>query len=136
MSQHTPLNPHPDASANMKSRKVLIVDDDPIIREMMIDILEGEGYAASSARNGIEALKLLRGDEAYLVFLDVMMPGLDGRQVCEQLDFEPAARQRHAIVLMSALDRLDEVTNARVEGIIPKPFVVEDVLGMMDKFLE
>jgi CheY-like chemotaxis protein len=135
MSQHAPFNPKPDASLNMNQRKVLIVDDDPVIRDMMVDILEGEGYTASTARNGIEALKLLHGDEAYLVFLDVMMPGIDGRQVCEQLAADPHARQRHAIILMSALDRLDEVTSARVEGIIPKPFVVEDVLEMMEQYL-
>lgn len=120
---------------NTNTRKVLVVDDDPIIRDMMRDILESEGYAVSTARNGFEALKLLHGDESYLVFLDVMMPNIDGKEVCERLDSDPNARRRHAIILMSALDRLSEVTSCKVEGIIPKPFVVEDVLDVIERYM-
>lgn len=120
---------------NTNTRKVLVVDDDPIIRDMMRDILESEGYAVTTARNGFEALKLLHGDESYLVFLDVMMPNIDGKEVCERLDADPNARRRHAIILMSALDRLSEVTSCKVEGIIPKPFVVEDVLDVMERYM-
>ena len=120
---------------NTNTRKVLVVDDDPIIRDMMRDILESEGYAVTTARNGFEALKLLHSDESYLVFLDVMMPNIDGKEVCERLDADPSARRRHAIILMSALDRLSEVTSCKVEGIIPKPFVVEDVLDVIERYM-
>jgi len=105
---------------------------------MMVDILESEGYAITVARNGLEALKLLDSDgnyEHYLVFLDVMMPGMDGKQVCERLAAAPDTRRRHIIILMSALDRLEEITACKVDGIIPKPFVVEDVLGMTDRYM-
>ena len=132
-----PLNLNTNNSTNQstKPRKVLVVDDDPIIRDMMCDILESEGCSVTAARNGFEALKLLHGDEHYLVFLDVMMPNMDGKEVCERLDADPQSRARHAIVLMSALDRLSEVTSCKVEGIIPKPFVVEDVLDAMERFM-
>lgn len=137
-------------NTSMKPRKVLVVDDDPVIRDMMVDILEAEGYSIAVARNGLEALRLLRdesvsgggssGDdhERYLVFLDVMMPQMDGKEVCKCLAAQPAIRQRHAIILMSALDRLDEVeewTSCKVEGIIPKPFVVEDVLRTIERYI-
>jgi len=122
-------------SLNGRTRKVLVVDDDPIIRDMMVDMLEYEGFSLRVARNGLEALKVLRGDEDYLVFLDVMMPNIDGREVCERLDADPHARRRHAIILMSALDRLSEVTACKVEGIIPKPFVVEDVLDVVERYM-
>src|SRR5438128_12381348 len=93
-------------SQRIKPRKVLVVDDDPIIRDMMIDILGFEGYDIETARHGIEALEILRGEESYLVFLDVMMPILDGKQVCEILEAEPQLRKRYVIVLMSAVERL------------------------------
>ena len=64
-----------------------------------------------------------------------MMPNIDGREVCERLDADPHVRGRHAIILMSALDRLSEVTSCKVEGIIPKPFVVEDVLDVMERYM-
>ncbi|HLX59266.1 MAG TPA: response regulator [Ktedonobacteraceae bacterium] len=115
-------------SHNSRRRKILVVDDDPIIRDMMVDMLECEGFSLRVARNGQEALKMLRGDESYLVFLDVMMPVMSGKEVCEQLEAEPGARERHTIFLMSALDKLEEVTSCKVDGIITKPFVVDDVL--------
>jgi CheY-like chemotaxis protein len=127
------LNLNPDT--HTKPRKKLVVDDDTIIRDMMSYILESEGYSVATARNGFEALKLLHSDERYLVFLDVMMPNMDGKEVCERLDADPQARHRHAIILMSALDRLSEVTSCKVEGIIPKPFVVEDVLDVMERYI-
>jgi CheY-like chemotaxis protein len=122
-------------SLNNRMRKVLVVDDDPIIRDMMVDMLEYEGYSLRVARNGLEALKALRGEEDYLVFLDVMMPMMSGKEVCEQLEAEPATRQRHKIFLMSALDKLDEVTSCKVDGIITKPFVVDDVLLALQGYL-
>lgn len=119
-------------SENAAMRKVLVVDDDPIIRDMMVDMLEYEGYSLRVARNGLEALKVLRGNESYLVLLDVMMPTMGGKEVCEQLEAEPATRQRHKIFLMSALDKLEEVTSCKVDGIITKPFVVDDVLTVLE----
>src|SRR5215467_670245 len=111
-----------------KHRHMLVVDDDPIIRDMMVDILNFEGYSIHTARNGLEALEMLRGDEDYLVFLDLMMPGISGKEVCALLEAEPALRRRHVIILMSAMDRLDEDTALKVDATILKPFTVNDVL--------
>lgn len=118
-----------------RPNSVLVVDDDPIIRDMMRDILEFEGLPIEVARNGLEALQLLRGPHNYLVFLDLMMPGMTGKDVCDQLEREPAIRNRHVIILMSALDHLDKVTSCEVDGIIMKPFVVEDVMSAMEPFV-
>ncbi len=122
-------------SHNATMRKVLVVDDDPIIRDMMVDMLEYEGFSLRVARNGLEALKALRGEESYLVFLDMMMPTMSGKEVCEQLEIEPLTRQRHKIFLMSALDKLEEATSMKVDGIVTKPFVVDDVLLVLRPFL-
>ena len=116
--------------------RLLIVDDDPIIRDMMVDILDFEGYSIRTARNGPEALEILRGDDDYLVFLDLMMPGMSGKEVCAILEAEPALRRRHVIILMSAMDRLDESTTLKVDATIPKPFTVNDVLGVVGPYLE
>ena len=116
---------------NNKTRKILVVDDDPIIRDMMVDILSLEGYPVDTARHGLEAMEILRGEESYLVFLDVMMPVLDGKEVCAILEAEPQLRNRHFIVLMSAVDKLAEVSSLikNVDATMPKPFSVDDVVG-------
>ena len=121
---------------NARTRKVLVVDDDPVIRDMMVDMLEYEGFSLRVARNGLEALKAMRGDEDYLVLLDVMMPTMSGKEVIEQLEADPATRQRHKIFLMSAIDKLEEVTSCKVDGIITKPFVVDDVLRVLEGYVE
>ena len=78
-----------------QTRKILVVDDDPVIRDMMADILEFEGYSISVARNGSEALQLLRSDEDFLVFLDIMMPVMSGKELCALIEADPHLRERH-----------------------------------------
>ncbi len=121
--------------ASIKPHKVLVVDDDPAIRNMMVDILDFEGYAIQIARNGREALEKLRGDESYLVFLDLMMPIVDGREVCRQLNADPQLRNRHIIVLMSAMDNLDQTVSLNVDVTMPKPFVVDDVIRTLQPYM-
>lgn len=113
-------------------RKVLVVDDDPVIRDMMADILNDEGYSVSLARNGREALIAMNGEENYFVFLDLMMPVMGGRDVCKALANYPHIRNRHKIVIMSAMDNIEEAHALNVDVIMPKPFVVEDVLRALE----
>lgn len=121
---------------NEKPQKILVVDDEPVIRDMMIDILEIEGYSVEVARNGCDALEKLRADgQRYLVFLDLMMPVMDGHEVCRQLNATPQVRQRHVIVVMSALDQLARATSLNIDGTMPKPFVMDDVLRMINMYM-
>ncbi len=121
---------------SIKSRDILVVDDDPIIRDMMVDILSLEGYIPEVARNGREALEKLSNDAGYLVFLDMLMPAMDGREVCLRLAAEPQKRKRHIIIIMSALDNLVEATQLNADAIMSKPFAVEDILRTIAPFVE
>ncbi len=118
-----------------KTRKILVVDDDPIIRDMMRDILDFEGYSISTARNGHEALQMLRSEQDFLVFLDILMPGMSGQELCAALEAEPQLRKRHIIVLMSALDNLEEATSLNADAILQKPFLVEDVINILEPYM-
>jgi CheY-like chemotaxis protein len=120
---------------NNQTRKILVVDDDPVIRDMMADILEFEGYTISIARNGFEALQLLRSDENYLIFLDIMMPTMSGKEVCTVLEADTHLRKRHIIILMSAMDNLEEAASLQVDAILQKPFVVEDVIDILEPYM-
>jgi CheY-like chemotaxis protein len=117
------------------TRKVLVVDDDPIIRDMIADILDFEGYATCVARNGYEALQMLRGEEDFLVFLDIMMSGMSGKEVCAVLQREPELRKRHVIVLMSALDNLEEAASLKADAILQKPFLAEDLITILEPYM-
>ena len=102
---------------------------------MMADILEFEGYTISVARNGSEALQLLRGGEAYLVFLDIMMPVMSGRELCTLIETDPHLRERHKIILMSAMDNLEEAATLEVDAILQKPFEVDDVIDILEPYM-
>ena len=115
--------------------KILVVDDDPVIRDMMADILDFEGYPITVARNGLEALQMLRSEVDYLVFLDIMMPGMSGKELCAVLEADPQLRKRHIIILMSAMDNLEEATSLKVEAILQKPFVVDDLITILEPYL-
>lgn len=121
---------------NISSRKILVVDDDPIIRDMMVDIFEIEGYPIQVARNGREALEILQDGNAYLVFLDLMMPVMDGTELCRYLDTQPQLRQRHAIIVMSALDNLAQVASLHIDSTMPKPFTVDDIMAAIQPYIE
>jgi CheY-like chemotaxis protein len=122
-------------SQQQKPAKVLVVDDDPVIRGMMVDMLDFEGYPVQVVRSGNDALNILRGDGNFLVFLDLMMPGLSGKDVCIILDAEPQVRNRHVIVLMTAMDKLDEAQSLHLDKMLFKPFVVEDVMNVIEQFM-
>ena len=57
---------------------VLIVDDEPTARETVVSILEGEGYDLQLAKDGVEALHLLKQLQPDVILLDIMLPGMDG----------------------------------------------------------
>jgi len=66
-------------------QKVLLVDDEPDIIELLRYNLEREGYAVSAAGNGRDAIKVAKAERPDLIVLDIMMPGMDGVEVCNQL---------------------------------------------------
>jgi CheY-like chemotaxis protein len=110
---------------------VLVVDDDRGIRELLRAVLELEGFAVTTAVNGAQALELLaRANEAWVVLMDVMMPGVGGVEACRWLAAGNLA-QRHRVALMTAglLDDVDCPPPART--ILRKPFDVDAVVRLV-----
>jgi CheY-like chemotaxis protein len=120
---------------NTKSREILVVDDDPVIRDMMIDILSFEGFSIQVVRNGREALTTLRGPTNFLVFLDLLMPVMSGRELCQHLNADPLLRNRHIIVIMSALENLGEAAALKADATMSKPFSVDDIIRVIEPFV-
>ena len=68
-----------------RKERILLVDDDPDTLEAMSSVLTADGYAVITARDGFEGLYKLRSEKPEMMILDLMMPGLDGFAVCEEL---------------------------------------------------
>lgn len=84
--------------------KVLIVDDDPLIIQMYRDLLEQNDFMVLSAPDGASGLETAAKEQPALMLLDVLMPGIDGFEVCRRLRADPALKQIHVIVLTSLTD--------------------------------
>ncbi|HSL29048.1 MAG TPA: response regulator [Anaerolineales bacterium] len=94
---------------------VLIIDDEPTARETVVSMLEGEGYDIQLAKDGIEALQMLEQIQPDVILLDIMLPGMDGFQVCRQIRATvPLAEV--PILMLTALDDRDSLLRALEAG--------------------
>lgn len=114
------------------SPTILIVDDDPSIRKMLVEVLSLEGYPTETATNGQEALDMLAKSAPRIILLDLQMPVLDGRGVMMQLDDNPSTRSQHKIILVSAFTNLEMSRDLEVDGTLPKPFTVVQLLSVLE----
>jgi CheY-like chemotaxis protein len=106
-----------------KQLSVLVVDDDPSIRRMIVATLKRDGYAFAEAANGREALDAMREQHPAVVVLDLMMPVMSGWDVLQARERDPELRRIPVIVVSAS--RAPEVANAVDKGIcafLPKPF--------------
>lgn len=108
--------------------RILAVDDDEIVREMLVTLLSDEGYAVVPASDGLEAIKLLRLEDFQLVLTDYRMPGADGIDVLQKaLRSNPDI----AVIILTAYATLDAVLKAMREGAygyLTKPFRIQEVI--------
>jgi DNA-binding NtrC family response regulator len=111
------------------NRSVLVVDDDPHVREVIAMALDDAGYCVRQATDGMNALREIEKAAPDLVLSDVRMPLLDGFGLMERL----ARRHVHVpIILMSAASNVPPGTAA---SFIPKPFDLDDLLNRVDAVL-
>jgi two-component system OmpR family response regulator len=115
-------------SAPVPPERILIVDDDPHIREVVRFALERHGYASRQAAGGREALVLLEQWQPQLVILDILMPDLDGTEVCRVL----RRRARTPIIFLSSKsDEIDRIVGLELGGddYLTKPFSPRELVA-------
>ena len=110
---------------------VLVVDDDTDLRETLCDVLEAVGHATRSARNGAEALRILRADPSVdVVILDLMMPVMTGWEFRVQQLSDASLAQIPVVVMTAAAD----LSKAPIEAaqILSKPVTMQTLLAAID----
>jgi len=118
-------------SADLKNVSILLVDDQPANLDVLCELLESAGYRISVATGGATALEIAVRAVPDLILLDVLMPGLDGYEVCRQLKQE-AATQDIPVIFITARDLKEDIlAGFRAGGVdyIVKPFRDEEVLA-------
>lgn len=115
-------------------KKVLIVDDEPSIVETTRFILESEGYHPLVASDGVAAMELVRQERPQVVLLDVMMPKLDGFEVCRMIREEPELKETFVLILTARGQRADEAIalEAGADAYMRKPFDEDEFLARVE----
>lgn len=122
----------------MKKKRILIVEDEPAVRENLRRCLELEGYDVDALSNGGEALTYLRKQKPDLVICDLMMPEVDGFGVLTQLRTSPATKTIPFIFLTASTDvkNVISATRLRVSDYVTKPFKLAELLAIAAKRLQ
>ena len=111
-------------------RSVLIADDDPGIRLLLLTFLQRRGFHSVEARNGREALAAMRAGKADVVIMDLMMPSISGWDVLHVRAADPSL-QRIPIIIISAVNRGEaeaDVLDSDVFAVLEKPFDLDVLL--------
>jgi diguanylate cyclase (GGDEF)-like protein len=113
---------------------ILVIDDDPVIRRILTKSLVDAGYHVTSAATGTEGLALARTKNPNLILVDVMMPEMDGYQVCNHLRQDPQTMNM-PIIMLTALDETESVVKGLRTGAddyMIKPFEIEELLARVE----
>jgi two-component system response regulator MprA len=113
------------------SRLVLVVDDDDIIRRVVRTVLEADDFEVVEAKDGDEAIQKVSTDHPRVVVLDVMMPGLDGVEVCRRVRADGTK-----VLMLTARDDADveqASKDAGADGFLAKPFSSVELLDKVEQ---
>jgi two-component system response regulator PilR (NtrC family) len=116
--------------------RILVIDDEEVLQDVLTSLLQREGYETLSAQTGEEGLEILRREEVDLVLLDLMLPGISGQEVLKNIRVE---QPDQVVVVITAYSSIEGAIDAMRDGAfhyIPKPFKNEEVLLTIRQGLE
>src|SRR5512139_734233 len=118
----------------LRPHRILVVDDEPPIVELVTGYLEREGWLVESAADGIAALEAVRRTEPDVIVLDVMLPGLDGIEVCRRLR---AFSNAYVLMLTARGEEIDRIMGLTVgaDDYLVKPFSPRELVARIKALL-
>jgi two-component system alkaline phosphatase synthesis response regulator PhoP len=121
----------------MADEKILVIDDEEHILELIKFNLENNGYKVITAANGIDALKLARIEVPQLVLLDLMLPGMDGYDVCKEIRRDNSISSIPIIMITAKGEELDKILGLELgaDDYITKPFSIRELLARVKAVL-
>jgi two-component system alkaline phosphatase synthesis response regulator PhoP len=121
----------------MADEKILIVDDEEHIRELIKFNLDKNGYNTTCRDNGIDALKIVKSEKFQLVLLDVMLPGMDGYDVCKEIRKDNSISSTPIIMITAKGEEFDKVLGLELgaDDYITKPFSIRELTARVKAIL-
>ncbi len=121
----------------MADKRVIVVDDEPDIVDLVVYNLAKDGYVTESARSGTEALKKLREERYDMVILDLMLPEMDGLELCRTMKKDPSLSDVPIIMLTARGEEIDRVLGLELgaDDYITKPFSPRELVARVNAVL-
>jgi len=122
----------------MSNEKILCIEDEPQMIDLIRLILETQGYRVVAAQGGEEGLEMMLSERPDLILLDIMMPEMDGGDVYHRMQQEPQLSQIPVIVVTAKAAPIDKVlwmNVAQVDDYVTKPFGTHDLLSSVERVL-
>jgi len=121
---------------NTFRRNILVVDDDPALRNTLVEVLEGEGYCTTSASNGLEALERLRSQKTApaVILLDMMMPVMDGWAFRREQRADPRLADIPVVVFSAQSNVREMAAEVWASAYLKKPVTLKELLAMLVNF--
>jgi len=123
----------------MEQRKILIVEDEESLLKLESILLATRGYRVRGVTDGLSALKEIENDKPDLVLLDIMMPGIDGFEVCRRIKGNPLTAGIPVVMLTAKKSSADQAKGLEVgaDAYLTKPFksgkIIETIEGLLKK---
>lgn len=112
-------------------QQILVIDDSPLIADMVRDVLLEEGYDVRTAGNGREALNILSTWRADAILLDLAMPGMDGQAFLQARADNPEPTQAPVIVMSANRNLAATVSRLPITAVLSKPFQIDHLLAIV-----
>jgi len=118
-------------------KRILVVDDEPFILKSLTFVLKKEGFQVDAAANGLEALEKIRTQKPGIIFLDIMMPKMNGLEVCQWIRNQPEFKDIYVIILTAKGQETDRERglNIGADEYMTKPFSPSYVLKRIQDIL-
>lgn len=132
-----PIEVSPESPAEPKNKRILIVDDSATVRKLIFDKLENSGHEILCAADGVEALEMINRTIPDLVLLDVVMPQMDGYQVCKLIRADEKTKDVPVVMISGNDGFFDKVRGrlAGASGYITKPFGPDALMKTIESYI-
>jgi len=124
-----------DVASSLQGLKVMVIDDSKTIRRTAETLLKKEGCEVITANDGFEALAKIADNNPNIIFVDIMMPRLDGYQTCALIKHNQKFKNT-PVIMLSSKDGLFDRARGRIVGseqYLTKPFTREELLGAIEE---
>jgi CheY-like chemotaxis protein len=117
------------------TKRILVIEDDTSIRELLVELLESEGYAVASAINGLEGLKYLQSEiKPDLILIDLMMPVMDGYSFRTEQLKNPTWSMIPTVVMSAEANAKEKMKNFNITAFLSKPVELDTILKTVSRF--